>query len=133
MRENSQEDIGPQEIKPFKAGSPAPSHIGGCRKTFPFAIAESPKIGEARGDVSEPKRTSRGRVKRVATLPASFASGAIPPTRTRSYPGMSSSTAAQGDKRGLDVISRDVMSSEPAAGDKRSALDAPLKGGWSPP
>ncbi len=38
---------------------------------------------------------------------------------------MSSPTAAEGDKRGLDVIRRDVMSSEPAAGDKRSALDAP--------
>ncbi len=34
-------------------------------------------------------------------------------------------TEAEGDKRGLGVISRDVMSSEPAAGDKRSALDAP--------
>jgi hypothetical protein len=38
---------------------------------------------------------------------------------------MSSPTTAEGDTRGLDVISRDVMSSEPAAGDKRSALDAP--------
>ena len=38
---------------------------------------------------------------------------------------MSSLTTAEGDKRGLDVISRDLMSSEPAAGDKRSALDAP--------
>jgi hypothetical protein len=38
---------------------------------------------------------------------------------------MSSLTTAEGDKRGLDVISRDVMRSEPAAGDKRSALDAP--------
>jgi hypothetical protein len=38
---------------------------------------------------------------------------------------MSSLTTAEGDKRGLDVISRYVMSSEPAAGDKRSALDAP--------
>jgi hypothetical protein len=38
---------------------------------------------------------------------------------------MSSPTVAEGDKRGLDVISRDVMSSEPAAGDNRSALDAP--------
>jgi hypothetical protein len=127
MRENSQEHLGPQEMKPFKAGSHAPSHIGGCRTTFPFAVAESPEIGEAGGEVSEPKRTPRGRVKRVVTLPASFASGAIPipPTFTRSYPGMSSLTTAEGDKRGLDVISRDVMSSEPAAGDKRSALDAP--------
>jgi hypothetical protein len=33
--------------------------------------------------------------------------------------------AAEGDTPGLDVISRDVMSSEPAAGDKRSALDEP--------
>ena len=46
MRENSQVDLGPQEMKPFKAGSPAPSHIGGCRKTYPFAVAEWPKIGE---------------------------------------------------------------------------------------
>jgi hypothetical protein len=113
-------------MKSFKAGSPAPSHIGGVRKTFPFAVAESPKIGEAGGEVSEPKRTSRDRVKRVATLPGSFASGTIPipPTCTRSYPGMSSLATVEGDKRGLGVISRDVMSSEPAAGDKRSALDA---------
>jgi hypothetical protein len=103
----------------------APSHIGGCRTNFAFAVAEWPKIGEAGGEVSEPKRTSRGRVKRVATVPASFVSGAIPPTCTRSYPGMSSLRTAEGDKRGLYVISRDVMSSEPAAGDKRSALDAP--------
>jgi hypothetical protein len=125
MREISQENLRPQEMNPFKAGSPAPSHIGGCRNAFPFAVAESPKIGEVGGEVSEPKRTSRGRVKRVATLPASFASGPIPPTCTSIYAGMSSLTAAEGDKRGLDVISRDVMSSEPAAGDKRSALDAP--------
>jgi hypothetical protein len=32
---------------------------------------------------------------------------------------------AEGDKRALHVISRYVMRSEPAAGDKRSALDAP--------
>ena len=85
----------------FKAGSPGPSDIGGCRQTFQFAVEESPKIGEAWGEVSEPKRTSRGRVKLVATLPASFASGAIPipPTCTHSYAGMSSRTAAQGDKR----------------------------------
>jgi hypothetical protein len=38
---------------------------------------------------------------------------------------MSSLTTAEGDKRGLDVISRDVMSSETAAGDKRSAIGAP--------
>jgi len=44
---------------------------------------DSPTIGEAGAEVSEPKRTSRGRVKRVATLPASFGSGAIPPTCTR--------------------------------------------------
>jgi hypothetical protein len=43
--------------------------------------------------------------------------------RYAGYEGMSSPTAAKGDKRGLDVISRYVMSSEPAAGDKRSALD----------
>ena len=95
--------------------SHAPSHIGGCRKTFSFAVAESPKIGEAGEEVSKPTRTSTGRVKRVTTLPASFASRAIPipPTCTSA------------DNRGLDVISSDVMSSEPAAGDKRSALDAP--------
>jgi hypothetical protein len=110
---------------PFKTGSFIPSHIGGCRKKFPFAVAESPKIGEAGAKVYEPKRTSRGRVNRVATLPASFASGAIPPPCTRIYPGVSSLTTAEGDKRGLDVISRDVMSSESAVGDKRSALDAP--------
>jgi hypothetical protein len=81
----------PQEMNPFKAGSPAPSHIGGSRKTFPFAVAESPKIGEAGGEASEPTRTSRGRVKWLVTLPALFASGAtIPPTCTRSYPDMSS-------------------------------------------
>ena len=97
MGENSKENLGPQEMKPFKAGSPAPSHIGGCRKTFPFAVAESPKIGEAGGEVTEPKWTSRGRVKRVATLPASFASGAtIPTTCTRSYPGMRSPTTPTG-------------------------------------
>ena len=103
LRENSKEHLGPQEMEPFNAGSPAPSHIGGCRTTFPFAVAESPKIGEAGGEVSEPKRTSRGRVKRVVTLPASFASGArpIPPTCTRNYPSMSSLTTAEGDKRGL--------------------------------
>jgi hypothetical protein len=38
---------------------------------------------------------------------------------------MSSLTTAEGDKRGLVVISRDMMSWEPVAGDKRSALDAP--------
>jgi hypothetical protein len=38
---------------------------------------------------------------------------------------MRSPTAVEGDKRGLDVFSRVAMSSEPAAGDKRSALDAP--------
>jgi hypothetical protein len=38
---------------------------------------------------------------------------------------MSSPKMAEGDKRGLDVISRDVLRLEPAAGDKRSALDAP--------
>jgi hypothetical protein len=54
----------------FNAGSPVPSHIGGCLTTFPFVVAESPKIGETGGKVSEPKRTS------------------IPPTCTRNYPGM---------------------------------------------
>ena len=43
--------------------------------------------------------------------------------RYAGYEGMSSPTAAECDKRGLDVISRYVMSSEPAAGDKRLALD----------
>ena len=127
MRQNSQQDLRPQEMNPFKAGSPSPSHIGECRKTFRWLsrrAAELSKIGEAWGDVSEPKSTSRGKVKRVATLPASFASGAMPPTCTRIYPGMSSLTTAKGNKRGLDVISRDVMRSERAAGDKCSALDA---------
>jgi hypothetical protein len=122
-RENSQEDLGPQEMKPFKAGSPAPSHIVGCVKTLPFAAEESTKIGESGGEVSESKWTSRGRVKRVATLPASFASGVIPPTCNRIYPGMRSPTTQEGDKRELDVIRRDVMSSESAAGDNRSVLD----------
>jgi hypothetical protein len=64
---------------------------------------------------------SRGRVKLVATLSASFASGAI---RTGSYP--CNSPAAEGDKRGLDVTCRNIMSTKPAVGDKRSALrDAP--------
>ena len=113
-------------MKFFKAGSHTPIHIGGCHKTFPFVITESPKIGETGGEVSESKRTVRDRVKRVATLSASFASGAmpIPPTCTRNYPGMSALTTEEGDKRGLDVIRRDVMGSESAAGDKRSALDA---------
>ena len=34
-------------------------------------------------------------------------------------------TEAEGDKRRLDVIRRDVMRSEPVAGDKRSVLDEP--------
>ena len=71
---NSNEHLGPQELKSFKDGSPTPSHIDGCLTTFPFAVAESPKIGEAGGEVSKPKRTSRGRVKRVVTLSVSFAS-----------------------------------------------------------
>jgi hypothetical protein len=111
-------------MKPFKTSSQEPSHIGGVRKTFPFGVAESPKIGEAGGEVSEPKRTSRVRVIRVVTLSVSFTSGAIPipPTCIRSYPGMSSLTTTEGDKRGLGVISRDVMNSEPPAGDKDNAL-----------
>jgi hypothetical protein len=113
------------EMNACKAGSPAPSHIGGCRKTFPFAVTEWHKLGDAGEEVSEAKRTSRGRVKRVVALPASFAAAwAIPPTCTSSYVGISSPTTAEGDKRGLDDNSRDVMSSEPAAGDKRSALNA---------
>ena len=135
MRENSQEHFRSQEInlKSFKTGSPAPSHISGCRKTFRFVS----KTGESGGEVSDPKRTSKGvletgsvatrfRVKWVATLPVSFASGAIPipPTCTRSYPDMSSPTTVEGDKRRLDVISRYVMRSKLAADDKRSALDA---------
>jgi hypothetical protein len=114
-------------MKPFnKTVFPTPSHIGGCHTTFPFAVAELPKIGESGGEVSEPKRTSRRRVNRVATLSASFESGVIPipPTCTRSYPGMSSLSTVEGDNRGLDVMSRDMMRSEPSAGDKRSALDA---------
>ena len=66
--------------------------------------------------------TSRGRVKLVATLPASFASGAL---RMGGYPWLSSPPAADGDKRGLDVTSRNIVNSEPTTGDKRSALDAP--------
>jgi hypothetical protein len=38
---------------------------------------------------------------------------------------MSSLTSAEGDKGEQDVINRDVIRSQPAAGDKRSALDAP--------
>jgi hypothetical protein len=53
MPENLQKDLGTQEMNPFKTGSPTQSHIGGCRKTFPFAVAESPKIGEGGGEVSE--------------------------------------------------------------------------------
>ena len=38
------------DMNPFKlvtkSGSPAPSHICGCPKTFPFAVAETPKIGD---------------------------------------------------------------------------------------
>jgi hypothetical protein len=45
--------------------------IGGCRKTFAFVVVESPKIGEAGGEVSESKRTPRGRVTElVVTLSA---------------------------------------------------------------
>ena len=43
----------------------------------------------------------------------------------QTQPLMFAGVLSQGDKRGLDVISRDVMGSEPAAGDKRSTLDAP--------
>jgi hypothetical protein len=108
---------------PSKAG-PSPIDGGGCRTTFPVPVAESPKIGEAWEEVSVAKRTSRDRVKLVVTLPASFATGAIASTFTRSYAGISPPTAANGDKRGLDDNSRDALSSETAAGDKRSALDA---------
>ena len=38
---------------------------------------------------------------------------------------MSSPTAAEGNKWGLDIIRRDVMSSQPGEGDKLSALHAP--------
>jgi hypothetical protein len=106
-----------------KAGSPIGG--GGWRTTFPFAVAESPKIGETGEEISEAQRTSRGRVKLVVTLPASFVAGVMTSTFTRGYPGISSPTAADGDKRGLDDNSRDALRSEPAAGDKRSALDAP--------
>jgi hypothetical protein len=48
---------------------------------------------------------------------------------TNLYPQLSrhelAEATAEGDKRGLHAIRRDVMSVEPAAGDKRSALDAP--------
>jgi hypothetical protein len=33
-------------------------------------------------------------------------------------------TTAEGDKWGLDVISRDVMRSEPEVGERRNTLDA---------
>ena len=70
--------------------------------------------------------TSRGRVKLVATLPASFASGAI---LTGSHPWLNSPLVAlhpavEGDNRGLDVTGRNIMSSKPAVGDKRDAPDA---------
>ncbi len=74
---------------------------------------------------SEPKRTSRGRVKLVATLPASFASGAKQPACSSRFSWISSPTAAEGDERRLNERNREIMSSEPAVGDKRSALDAP--------
>ena len=48
----------------------------------------------------------------------------IPPTCTHNYPDLTSLTTVECDKWGLDVISRDVMSSEPAVDDKRIALDA---------
>jgi hypothetical protein len=118
IRENSKEHLGSQEMKPFKAGSPAaPIDIGGCRTTFPFAAAESPKICEAGGEVSVPKRTSRDRVKRVVTLPASFASGAIP-TCTRSYPdtrvsnsaGRASARTAEKEDAANNVVGRESAS-----------------------
>jgi len=55
-------------------------------------------------------------------MSVSFASGATPPTCTSNYGGMSSPMAVDGDKRGLDVISRDV-----------AAVDGPVTrhgGGW---
>jgi hypothetical protein len=69
-RQNSQEHLGPQELTPFKAG----------------------------GEVSKPKRTSRGGSWSRHCLPASFASRAILRTCYHSYPGMSSPTAAEGNK-----------------------------------
>jgi hypothetical protein len=60
--------------------------------------------------LSGSERTSRGRVKRVVTLPALFASGAMPPTVSSSYPWMS---LPNGDKRGLDEISGEIGSSQP--------------------
>jgi hypothetical protein len=44
MRENSEEHLGPQEMKPFKAGSPALSHIGGCRKTSRLLSRSRPRL-----------------------------------------------------------------------------------------
>ena len=71
------------EMNASKAGS-TPIDGGGCRTNIPVAVAESAKIGETWEEVSEAKRTSRGRVKLVAILPASFAAGAMPSTFTRS-------------------------------------------------
>jgi len=59
MQENSQEDLRPQEMNTLKTGFTAPSHIGGSRKAFSFAVAERPKIFAAGRVVQEPKRTSR--------------------------------------------------------------------------
>lgn len=80
----------------------------GC-PTFPIMLDSVEKC-------SEPRMASRVREKQVARLSLSefrdawLASGAI---HTGSSP------AAEGDKRGLDVIERNIMSSEPTAGDKR--------------
>ena len=83
---------------------------GGSKLAAIFEAINSQANRDTSCIVLGPKRTSRDRVKRVATLPASFASGAIPPTSTSSYSGMSSLTAAaEGDKRRLDIISRDIM------------------------
>jgi hypothetical protein len=41
----------PHSRKPSRDASPVSSHIGGCRKTFSFAVSESSKIGEAGKEV----------------------------------------------------------------------------------
>ena len=76
---------------------------------------------------SAPTRTSRGRVKLVAALPASFASRAKP-TCTNLCEPLSMDQLADGgggQQEGTAERSREIMSWRPAVGDKRSALDAP--------
>ena len=71
LSDDSAEDIDSGESVESETAKVANTHCA-------FAVAESTTIGEAGEEVSEPKTTSRGRVKRVATLPVSLASGAIP-------------------------------------------------------